>query len=441
VSILSKTIDVLKDLAAKRPDDFDVRMELAELLSAEKQSEDALRVLDEAFALRPDNSEALRLYGRVLYDLNRFAEARDKLETASRKGLPDAKSDMLLSHLYSRLGDQERAYELYNFAVRRDRDLEDPSYLETIRPPKTPIAIKPGRPERGMEFEGEISRTTFKDVGGMDDVKEQFRMNIILPLKNPNLFRTYGKRIGGGILLFGPPGCGKTYLSRALAGECNSTFYRVGIHEILDKFLGESEKNMHNLFETARRHAPAVIFLDEIDLLGHKRTDDSWGRALRGATNVLLSELDEIGTADKPILVVGATNTPWSVDTALRRPGRFDRIIFVPPPDQIAREEILKLHLREKPMEDIDYAKIASKLDKFSGADIRDLVDRAVELAIRRAMRLGKTEPVTNNDLLSVAKEMRPSTIEWLATANDYVKYSNQSGLYDQVKQYVDKNF
>ena len=431
---------MLRNLAAQRPDDFDVRIELAELLIAEKQGEEALRVLDEAFALRPDNPEALRLCGRVFYDLSRLTEARDKLETAARKAMPDAKSDMLLSHIYDKLGDHVRAYELYKLAVRRDKDLEDPSYAETIRQTSSRIAISPGSQARGMDFEGEIVRMTFKDVGGMDDVKEQFRVNIILPLKNPKLFQSYGKRVGGGILLFGPPGCGKTYLSRALAGECNATFYRVGIHEILDKFLGESEKNMHSLFEMARRNAPTVVFLDEIDLLGHKRTDDSWGRALRGATNVLLSEMDDVGKPDKPVLVVGATNTPWSVDSALRRPGRFDRVIFVPPPDQTAREEILKLHLREKPIEDIDYPKIASKLDKFSGADIRDLVDRGVELAIRRAMRSGKTEPVTNSDLLRTATEMRPSTIEWLATANDYVRYSNQSGLYDRVKDYIDKN-
>jgi len=440
VSILSRALDMLRNLAAQRPEDFDVRIELAELLIAEKQGEEALRVLDEAFALRPDNPEALRLCGRVLYDLSRLTEARDKLETAARKAMPDAKSDMLLSHIYDKLGDHVRAYELYKLAVRRDKDLEDPSYAETIRQTSSRIAISPGSQARGMDFEGEIVRMTFKDVGGMDDVKEQFRVNIILPLKNPKLFQSYGKRVGGGILLFGPPGCGKTYLSRALAGECNATFYRVGIHEILDKFLGESEKNMHSLFEMARRNAPTVVFLDEIDLLGHKRTDDSWGRALRGATNVLLSEMDDVGKPDKPVLVVGATNTPWSVDSALRRPGRFDRVIFVPPPDQTAREEILKLHLREKPIEDIDYPKIASKLDKFSGADIRDLVDRGVELAIRRAMRSGKTEPVTNSDLLRTATEMRPSTIEWLATANDYVRYSNQSGLYDRVKDYIDKN-
>ena len=437
---MSRALDMLRNLAAQRPDDFDVRIELAELLIAEKQGEEALRVLDEAFTLRPENPEALRLCGRVLYDLSRLTEARDKLETAARKALPDAKSDMLLSHIYDKLGDQVRAYELYKLAVRRDKDLEDPPYAETIRQTSSRIAISPGSQARGMDFEGEIVRMTFKDVGGMDDVKEQFRVNIILPLKNPKLFQSYGKRVGGGILLFGPPGCGKTYLSRALAGECNATFYRVGIHEILDKFLGESEKNMHSLFEMARRNAPTVVFLDEIDLLGHKRTDDSWGRALRGATNVLLSEMDDVGKPDKPVLVVGATNTPWSVDSALRRPGRFDRIIFVPPPDQTAREEILKLHLREKPIEDIDYPKIASKLDKFSGADIRDLVDRGVELAIRRAMRSGKTEPVTNSDLLRTATEMRPSTIEWLATANDYVRYSNQSGLYDRVKDYIDKN-
>ncbi len=310
---MSKPLDMLRRLVAERPNDFDTRIELAELLIAEKQDEEeASKLLDEALGLRPDDPDALRLYGPVLYNQKRFAQARDKLETAARKGLPDAKFDMLLSHVYDKLGDRKRAFETYKLAVRRDRDLEDPTYLETIRPTAEPIAISPGVRDRGMEFEGEIARMTFKDVGGMDDVKEQFRINIILPLKNPQLFQKYGKRVGGGILLFGPPGCGKTFLSRALAGECNAIFYRVGIHEILDKFLGETEKHTHNLFETARQNAPAVIFLDEIDLLGHKRTDDSWGRALRGATNTLLSEMDELGRPDKPILVVGETNTPWT---------------------------------------------------------------------------------------------------------------------------------
>src|SRR5207249_433554 len=206
-------------------------------------------------------------------------------------------------------------------------------------------------------------------------------------------FKTYGKQVGGGILMYGPPGCGKTYLSRALAGECNAKFYSVGIHEILDAYVGSSEKNMHYLFQQARRNAPAVIFLDEVDALGQKRGGGDWGRALRGTVDTLLAEMDDLGKPDKPILVVGATNTPWSVDPALKRSGRFDRVVFVPPPDQMAREEILRLHLRGKPMENVDFAKVASKLEDFSGADIQALVDRTAEEAIKRAMRSGQTEP------------------------------------------------
>ena len=156
--------------------------------------------------------------------------------------------------------------------------------------------------------------------------------------------------------------------------------------------------------------------------------------------DTLLTEMENLGQPDKPILVIGATNTPWSVDLALRRPGRFDRVIFVPPPDQKAREEILKLHLRGKPSAEMDIARVASKLEKFSGADIRAVIDRAVEDVIKRAMLSGKTEPITSKSLLDAASSMRPSTTEWLATAYDYVRYSNEGGVYDQVKAYLDKN-
>src|SRR2546427_1906512 len=153
-----------------------------------------------------------------------------------------------------------------------------------------------------------------------------------------------------------------------------------------------------------------------------------------------MTEMDNLGGVDKPVLVIGATNTPWSVDLALRRPGRFDRVIFVPPPDQKAREQILNLHLRGKPTADLDLANVATKLEKFSGADIQALIDRTVEEAIKRAMSSGKTELITTMDLLDVASGMRPSTTEWLTTAYDYVRYSNEGGVYDQVKAYLDKN-
>lgn len=432
----------MRRLAAERPDDFETRLHLAELLLAEKLEDEAHKVLEEALRLRSQDPSALRLSAQICYDKNNFEEAREKLEAAWKHGDVDPKSDLLLSRVYYRLGDRRRANELYHQAISRDRTLEDYSYLTSLRSGKStdPIAISPGGERIGLDYDRERPKMTFNDVGGMAELKEYLRMNIVIPLQKPWMFQAYGKKVGGGILMYGPPGCGKTYIARALAGECNATFYMVGIHEVLDKYLGESEKNMHNLFESARGNAPSIIFLDEIDALGLKRADGDWGRALRGTVDTLLSEMDNVESVDKPILVIGATNTPWSVDFALRRPGRFDRIVFVPPPDQEAREEILKLHLRGKPISDIDYQKLASRLDKFSGADIRVLIDRGVEAALKRAFKSGKTEPVTMADLIDEARKMKPSTLEWLATANDYVKYSNQSGTYDQVKEYLEKN-
>ena len=430
-------------MVAERPNDFGTRIHLAELLIDDKLHGEALRVVEDALRLQPDNSEALRIYAILLYENDSFEQAREALERAALKGTADPKSEMLLSRVYLKLGKVWRADELYNQAVKHDPSLADSSYLRSIAsaPASRPVTVTPEDENRGIDFESERgARISFDDVGGMSEVKELLRMNIILPLKNPNLFREYGKKVGGGVLMYGPPGCGKTYLSRALAGECDATFYNVGIHEILDMFLGSSEKNMHNLFETARRNAPAILFIDEIDALGQKRGSDSWGRALRGTVDTLLTEMDSLGGPDKSILVIGATNTPWSVDLALRRPGRFDRVIFVPPPDQKAREEILKLHLRGKPTADLDIPRVASKLEKFSGADISAAIDRAVEGAIKQAMLSGKTELITTKNLLDAANGMRPSTTEWLATAYDYVRYSNEGGVYDQVKAYLDKN-
>lgn len=431
-------------MVAERPNDFETRIHLAELLIDNKERREALRIVEDALKLQPDNPEALRIYANLLYGNNSFEAARDALEKAALKGTADPKSEMLLSRVYLKLGKVWRADELYNQAVKHDPSLADSSYLRSIAsaPTSQRVTVTPSDESRGIEFESERgSRITFDDVGGMDEVKELVRMNIILPLKKPDLFHEYGKRTGGGILMYGPPGCGKTYLARALAGECDATFYNVGIHETLDMFLGSSEKNMHKLFEAARRNAPAILLLDEIDALGQKRSgSDSWGRALRGTVDTLLTEMENLGQPDKPILVIGATNTPWSVDLALRRPGRFDRVIFVPPPDQKAREEMLKLHLRGKPSAEMDIARVASKLEKFSGADIRAVIDRAVEDVIKRAMLSGKTEPITSKSLLDAASSMRPSTTEWLATAYDYVRYSNEGGVYDQVKAYLDKN-
>jgi SpoVK/Ycf46/Vps4 family AAA+-type ATPase len=261
-------------------------------------------------------------------------------------------------------------------------------------------------------------------------------MKIIHPLTHPDLYRAYGKKIGGGILLYGPPGCGKTYLARATAGEIHAGFLAVGLNDVLDMWIGNSERNLHAIFENARDHCPCVLFFDEVDALGAARTDMRHS-ASRHLINQFLSELDGVKTTNEGVLILAATNAPWHLDSAFRRPGRFDRILFVPPPDPAARAAILRLHLRAKPVEDIDYDVLARKTDGFSGADLKAIVDVAVEAKLREALRAGHRQPLATRDLLAALASLRPTTREWFATARNYALYSNQGGIYDDILKFL----
>ena len=276
----------------------------------------------------------------------------------------------------------------------------------------------------------------FSKVGGMDNVKEEISIKIIQPLQNPDLFKAFGKKAGGGILMYGPPGCGKTFLSRATAGEISAKFLSIGIEEIMDMWLGNSEKNLHEKFEIARKNAPCVLFFDEIDALGSKRNDLKQS-AGRNIINQMLKEMDGINSDNEGVLILGATNSPWHMDSAFLRPGRFDRIIFVPPPDEPAREKIIALLMAGKPANALDYQKIASKTEGFSGADLKHLVDLVVEEKLRASMKTGNIETIETKDLLNACKNVRPSTKEWFNTARNYALYANVSGIYDDILSYL----
>ena len=270
----------------------------------------------------------------------------------------------------------------------------------------------------------------------MTGVKEDVRVKIIYPLQHADMFAAYGKKIGGGILMYGPPGCGKTMLARATAGEVSASFLSVGINDVLDMWIGNSEKNLHGIFEQARRNRPCVVFFDEVDALGASRSDmrRTGGRHL---INQFLSELDGIEADNEGVLFLAATNAPWHLDSAFRRPGRFDRIIFVPPPDAEARSEIFKLALAGKPVDKVNIDKLAAKTDDFSGADIAAVVDGAVEAKLKEAIKTGLPKPLTTSDLLAVIKKSRPSTGEWFSTARNHALYSNEGGAYDPILDYL----
>jgi SpoVK/Ycf46/Vps4 family AAA+-type ATPase len=238
--------------------------------------------------------------------------------------------------------------------------------------------------------------------------------------------------------MYGPPGCGKTHIARATAGECGAVFISIAITDILSKWLGESEQRLHQIFENARRRSPAVIFIDEIDAIAVSRNDAA--ASMAPLVNVLLTELDGISAKNENLMVLAATNTPWRVDSALRRPGRFDRVLFVPPPDEAARKAILHICLRSLPVEAVDVDKLAHLTPSFSGADLRAVVERASEKAIFEEMKTGRAGKLNQRLLAQAVKETRPSTNEWLETARSYATYANRAGLYDDLVAYFENH-
>ena len=354
-----------------------------------------------------------------------------------------------VAEILEQLGRGSEAAEAAREALRHLKDEDARGRASALIPPEPqqeePLPSNVLKLVHGAKTQAEeddaatITRETllFSDVGGLDAMKDEIRMKIIVPFQRPDLFRTYGKRVGGGVLMYGPPGCGKTMLARATAGECKATFLNVTIDSILDMYYGESERKLAGVFESARTRIPSVLFFDEIEAIGGSRQQirNSPGKSL---VNQLLAEMDGMASKNDNVLVIAATNAPWHVDSALRRPGRFDRVLFVPPPDEAARLEILRLHLRKRPLHaDVNAGEIARKTADFSGADLSELVERATEFPLQEAMRGGEPRPLTQADLVSALKKTKPTTREWFATAKNYATFANTGGLYDDLLDYL----
>lgn len=281
---------------------------------------------------------------------------------------------------------------------------------------------------------------TFDDIGGLDELKKTIHKKIILPYQKPGLFQRFRKKVGGGVLLYGPPGCGKTMLARATAGECKATFFNIAISDVLDMYIGESERKLHALFEQARAQAPAVMFFDEVEALGGKRANTRESTSSK-LVSQFLSEMDGFTNDNHGVLILAATNVPWSVDSAFRRPGRFDPVLFVPPPDRAARESMLKSMMKGRPMaDDIDFAFLAKNTSGFSGADLSELVETAADEAIEASIESGTEQSICDRHFKQALKEVRATTLEWLTTARNYARYANEGNQYDEVLAFLDKH-
>lgn len=423
--------------------------------------------LREALKHSPDNAPLRQLLADTLLTLNRLDEAETEFSTLLKIS-NDKKAKVGLATVFYKKGSYSACNVILEEAIEQGTNeisvftlyakglLKEHSVSKAIEVYKKALAINPKYFDEELDSQlrqkgsNEVSETeeeidsrflqkpkiNFSDVGGMEAVKKEIELKIIKPLLHPELYKAYGKKVGGGILLYGPPGCGKTFIAKATAGQVNAKFISVGLNDILDMWIGNSEKNLHEIFELARSHTPCVLFIDEIDALGASRSDmkQSSGRHL---INQFLQELDGIDSTNAGVLIIGATNTPWNLDPAFRRPGRFDRIVFVPPPDVTTRESILRLKLNNKPTGAIDLQSIAKKAENCSGADIDAIIDIAIEQKLESSFSDGIPKPLETYDLLNALKRHKPSTQEWFSTAKNFAMFANDSGLYDDILTYL----
>jgi len=401
---------------------------------------DSVEALEEAVRALPDNLPLRRQLAQRLFDEARFTDALAQAEAIAERAPDDAPSLALAARCLYELGRYAEAGERYDAAARLDLRVADAQLRERIRQaqldPRARIRLVsdgPGPASPVARTPDERPAITFADVGGLDELKEKIRLRVLYPLKRPELYSAFGKKVGGGLLFYGPPGCGKTFLARATAGEARIHFVAVGIEEVLDMWLGQSEKRLHELFAQARAKAPAVLFFDEVDALGGRRSSLRH-ESYRTLVTQFLAELDGAGAG---VLVVGATNAPWDVDPAFRRPGRFGDVLFVPPPDLRARVEILKLKLQGKPQGEIDVVELARRTELYSGADLEHVVDAACEAALAASLQSGAVRPLAQSDLAAAAARVKPTTREWFASARNFARYANQSGQYDDVLEYL----
>jgi len=466
--LLLRTAKLLRTQVAAFPENLELKLHLAEVLAQLGETTAVAELIDPALlSFLSDKEESFENLLRSIGTSNPEV-ALNWVDQAIAENKSNARLYWRRSELLEALGRHEDAEKYRGVAcvINESYETQPPQALFALTAPKAATSTDSDASEEKPEpkpithygafeddtkpediaevdeflasLEGGPRKANFADVGGMEVLKNQVRMKILLPFQQPEVFKKFKKKAGGGVLLYGPPGCGKTLLARAAAGEANLFFGNLGIPEVLSKWMGESEQRIHSFFETARRKAPSLLFIDEIDALGGKRSEAS--SSMSTLVNVLLTEIDGASSNNENVFVLAATNMPWRVDSAFRRPGRFDQVIFVPPPDLEARKAILELYLKDLPVGKIDIAKIAKVTNKYSGADIESLVSAAAEDALMEEMNSGKSQLITTERLIKRSKLQRATTLEWLEQATNYASFANNSGLYDDLAKYLDEN-
>ncbi|MFF7020910.1 ATP-binding protein [Streptomyces klenkii] len=430
----SPLIKSLRAAVDSAPDDVPLRLHLAQLLLDAGLGQDAISQVAAALQREPGNAEAQALIARAVAPpvTAPASAAPAPAETPAPAPAPAPAEEA----------------PRYDWKQAEDElsDVIPPRFVQTEEAEELqPLSTDGHDGHDGHDdpavsaWDVETAGLSLADVGGMEQVKERLEAAFLAPMRNPELRKLYGKSLRGGLLMYGPPGCGKTYIARAVAGELGARFMSVSITDVLDMWIGNSERNLRELFETARRNAPCVVFLDELDALGAKRSQLRHS-GLRTTVNQLLTELDGVdAAANEGLFVLAATNHPWDVDPALRRPGRLDRTVLVLPPDEPARESILRHHLKDRPIARIDLRKLVKRTDGFSGADLRHLCESAAERALMDSVRTGRARMIETDDLLAALAQIRPSTGPWFDSARSVAQFANEGGQYDELLAYLKK--
>ena len=371
----------------------------------------------------------------------------DNFERYYKRGLDAFQEGDMAEARFSLLKASEYLFKLARDSEGRLRDVRKRKAMQLLKKAKK---IKPERAKKdfaktslttnGMEGEaekGEVKRwivsqkigIAFEDVAGLEDVKHLIRMRVIYPFLYPEVTARYKKKIGGGVLLYGPPGNGKTMIARAIASELDATFFSIRCSDIITKWVGEAEQNMRLLFDTARQYPRAVIFLDEAEALVSKRGGHS--TVMNRLIPEFLSQADGLDTGGGCLLLLGATNRPWDIDEAALRHGRFGELIYVGLPNAAAREHILKLNLEGVPLaETFDLRKMAEELEGYTGADIAGLCQLASdkpyerEIAGRHHQKIEKTdfEDAKKSVRLSVTPQMLQKFKKFRSLTGDHIE-------------------
>ncbi|MEM3827058.1 MAG: AAA family ATPase [Candidatus Micrarchaeaceae archaeon] len=397
--------------------------DLEKVMELQPNSHDAPFIMGDIAESRNDIIGARYWYEKSLANNPDFSEAKKKLEEI------DMKMHMG-SHVDYESEEEEEEKIAHKGAGRKVAQAEDTD------------VITEGQIKKVAFYKSNIK---FDSVIGSKKVKEYLQDNVVLAIQHPELFKKYGKKLGVGLLLYGPPGTGKTYMVNAIAGEAGANVIIARINQIVDMYTGNTEKNIHAIFQQARENTPCIIFFDELDALGIKRGGGSpqgESSSIRLAVNQFLVEMNGVESNPEGIFVIGATNQPWDIDPALKRSGRFGDSLYIPPPKYRERVELFKFYTKNKPRARLNYGRLARATAGYTPADIERICDKAAMRPLLHEHKFNKERKLTMGDLLAILKDkdMSGSTLdEWYGMVKKDVISSTETQIVDGKKQVIVK--